>query len=65
VLEALRATHVLVRDAGTWRLASMHMSFIAGKDLAGLPQKGVERPLPLTCRASEPMAERLGKLARP
>lgn len=30
VPEALRATHVLVRDAGTWRLASMHMSFIAG-----------------------------------
>jgi ketosteroid isomerase-like protein len=30
VPEALRTTHVLVRHAGTWRLASLHMSFIAG-----------------------------------
>ena len=30
VPEALRTTHVLVREAGSWRLASLHMSFIAG-----------------------------------
>jgi ketosteroid isomerase-like protein len=30
VPEALRTTHVLVRQAGSWRLASLHMSFIAG-----------------------------------
>jgi ketosteroid isomerase-like protein len=30
VPEALRTTHVLVRQAGSWRLASVHMSFIAG-----------------------------------
>jgi ketosteroid isomerase-like protein len=30
VPEALRSTHVLVRHADTWRLASLHMSFIAG-----------------------------------
>jgi uncharacterized protein (TIGR02246 family) len=30
VPEALRTTHVLVRHAGNWRLASLHMSFIAG-----------------------------------
>ena len=30
VPEALRTTHVLVRQAGNWRLASLHMSFIAG-----------------------------------
>jgi ketosteroid isomerase-like protein len=28
--EAARATLVLVRDAGTWRLAAAHMSFLAG-----------------------------------
>jgi ketosteroid isomerase-like protein len=30
VPEALRTTHVLVRQAGRWQLASLHMSFIAG-----------------------------------
>ena len=30
VPEALRTTHVLVRHADSWRLASLHMSFIAG-----------------------------------
>jgi ketosteroid isomerase-like protein len=30
VPEAARTTHVLVRQAGRWRLASLHMSFIAG-----------------------------------
>jgi len=30
VPEALRTTHILVRQAGHWRLASLHMSFIAG-----------------------------------
>lgn len=30
VPEALRTTHVLVSHAGSWRLASLHMSFIAG-----------------------------------
>lgn len=28
--QAARATLVLLRDAGTWRLASIHFSFIAG-----------------------------------
>jgi len=28
--EALRATHVLIRDGQRWRLASVQMSFIAG-----------------------------------
>jgi ketosteroid isomerase-like protein len=28
--EAIRATLILVTDAGTWRLAAVHMSFIAG-----------------------------------
>ncbi len=30
VPEALRTTHVLVREGDRWRLASLHMSFIAG-----------------------------------
>jgi ketosteroid isomerase-like protein len=33
--EAVRATLILVRDAGSWRLAAIHMSFIAGT--AGAP----------------------------
>jgi hypothetical protein len=28
--EAARATHVLIRDGQRWRLANLHMSFIAG-----------------------------------
>jgi ketosteroid isomerase-like protein len=30
VPETLKATHVLVRDGHSWRLASLHMSFVAG-----------------------------------
>jgi ketosteroid isomerase-like protein len=30
VPEALQATHVLVRDGERWRLAALHMSFVAG-----------------------------------
>ncbi len=30
VPEALRTTHVLIREGDRWRLASLHMSFIAG-----------------------------------
>jgi ketosteroid isomerase-like protein len=28
--EGLQATHVLVRERGRWRLAALHMSFVAG-----------------------------------
>ena len=42
--EAVRATHVLVRDAGRWRLAAMHMSFVAGTPGAPPIPGGGNRP---------------------
>jgi ketosteroid isomerase-like protein len=45
VPEAVRATLVLVSDAGTWRLAAIHLSFIAGTQ--GAP------PLPGTATRPE------------
>jgi ketosteroid isomerase-like protein len=45
--EAVRATLVLVAEAGGWKLAAMHMSFIAGT--SGAPPV----PGPVTGRASQ------------
>lgn len=44
VPEAARATHVLVRQAGRWRLASLHLSFIAGTP--GAPPLPGTQPTP-------------------
>jgi ketosteroid isomerase-like protein len=50
VPEALRTTHILVRQGGSWRLASVHMSFIAGTPGAppapGAPSAPAAPPTP-------------------
>lgn len=42
--EATRATLVLVRDGGTWRLAAAHLSFIAGTSGAPPIPSAASRP---------------------
>jgi uncharacterized protein (TIGR02246 family) len=44
VPEAARATLVLVRDAGAWRLAAAHMSFLAGTPGSPPLPGGGQRP---------------------